>query len=136
MLNVFSAISKEYKVEELREDFISEFEKSTSLDSPPMLINSFALKTELLVDEMDKTAKITLELKKPVKVIFSIFCLLAAAMEILLVYFAITNKVTEHLILLLPIGLALFAYLMLFVGFNLSAKVKLKALEDAMIKKG
>lgn len=136
MLNVFSAISKEYKVEELREDFISEFEKCTSLDSPPMLINSFALKTELLVDEMDKTAKITLELKKPVKVIFSIFCLLAAAMEILLVYFAITNKVTEHLILLLPIGLVLFAYLMLFVGFNLSAKVKLKALEDAMIKKG
>ena len=136
MLNIFSAISREYKVEELKEDFISEFEKSTSLDSPPMLINSFALKTELLVDEMDKTAKITLELKKPVKVIFSIFCLLAAAMEILLVYFAITNKVTEHLILLLPIGLALFAYLMLFVGFNLSAKVKLKALEDAMIKKG
>ena len=132
MLNVFSAISKEYKVEELREDFISEFEKSTSLDSPPMLINSFALKTELLVDEMDKTAKITLELKKPVKVIFSIFCLLAAAMEILLVYFAITNKVTEHLILLLPIGLALFAYLMLFVGFNLSAKAKLNELENVI----
>ena len=132
MLNVFSAISKEYKVEELREDFISEFEKSTSLDSPPMLKNSFALKTELLVDEMDKAAKITLELKKPVKVIFSIFCLLAAAMEILLVYFAITNKATEHLILLLPIGLALFAYLMLFVGFNLSANAKLKELENVI----
>lgn len=135
MLNIFSAISREYKVEELKEDFISEFEKSTSSDSSPMLINSFALKTELLVYEMDKTAKITLELKKPVKVIFSIFCLLAAAMEILLVYFAITNKVTEHLILLLPIGLALFAYLMLFVGFNLSAKVKLKELEEVLIKK-
>ena len=132
MLNIFSAISREYKVEELKEDFISEFEKSTSLYSPPMLINSFALKTELLVDEMDKTAKITLELKKPVKVIFSIFCLLAAAMEILLVYFAITNKVTEHLILLLPIGLALFAYLMLFVGFNLSAKAKLNELENVI----
>ena len=135
MLNIFSAISREYKVEELKEDFISEFEKSTSLDSPPMLINSFAPKTELLVDEVGKTAKITLELKKPVKVIFSIFCLLAAAMEILLVYFAITNKVTEHLILLLPIGLALFAYLMLFVGFNLSAKAKLNELEEVLIKK-
>ena len=132
MLNIFSAISKEYKVEELKEDFISEFEKSTSLDSPPMLINSFAPKAELLVDEMGKTAKITLELKKPVKVIFSIFCLLAVTMEILLVYFAITNKVTELLILLLPIGLALFAYLMLFAGFNLSAKVKLKELENVI----
>ena len=135
MLNIFSAISREYKVEELKEDFISEFEKSTSLDSPPMLINSFAPKTELLVDEVGKTAKITLELKKPVKVIFSIFCLLAATMEILLVYFAITNKVTELLILLLPIGLALFTYLMLFVGFNLSAKAKLKELEEVLIKK-
>ena len=132
MLNIFSAISREYKVEELKEDFISEFEKSTSLDSPPMLINSFAPKAELLVDEMGKTAKITLELKKPVKVIFSIFCLLAATMEILLVCFAITNKVTEHLILLLPIGLALFAYLMLFVGFNLSAKAKLKEIENVI----
>lgn len=132
MLNIFSAISREYKVEELKEDFISEFEKSTSLDSPPMLINSFAPKAELLVDEMGKTAKITLELKKPVKVIFSIFCLLAATMEILLVYFAITNKVTELLILLLPIGLALFAYLMLFVGFNLSAKAKLNELENVI----
>lgn len=135
MLNIFSAISREYKVEELKEDFISEFEKSTSLDSPPMLINSFAPKTELLVDEMGKTAKITLELKKPVKVIFSIFCLLAATMEILLVYFAMTSKVAEHLILLLPIGLALFAYLMLFVGFNLSAKAKLNELEEVLIKK-
>lgn len=135
MLNIFSAISREYKVEELKEDFISEFEKSTSLDSPPMLINSFAPKAELLVDEMGKTAKIILELKKPVKVIFSIFCLLAATMEILLVYFAMTNKVTEHFILLLPIGLALFAYLMLFVGFNLSAKAKLNELEEVLIKK-
>ena len=135
MLNIFSAISREYKVEELKEDFIFEFEKSTSLDSPPMLINSFAPKAELLVDEMGKTAKITLELKKPVKVVFSIFCLLAATMEILLVYFAVTSKVTEHLILLLPIGLALFAYLMLFVGFNLSAKAKLNELEEVLIKK-
>lgn len=135
MLNIFSAISREYKVEELKEDFISEFEKSTSLDSPPMLINSFAPKVELLVDEMGKTAKITLELKKPVKVIFSIFCLLATTMEILLVYFAVTSKVTERLILLLPIGLALFAYLMLFVGFNLSSKAKIKELEEVLIKK-
>ena len=132
MLNIFSAISREYNVEELKEDFISEFEKSTSSDSPPMLINSFAPKAELLVDEIGKTAKITLEIKKPVKVFFSIYCLLAATIEILLVYFAMTNKVTEHLILLLPIGLALFVYLMLFVGFNLSAKAKLKELENVI----
>ncbi|MBR5452271.1 MAG: hypothetical protein IKV36_04690 [Clostridia bacterium] len=135
MLNIFSAISREYKVEELKEDFISEFEKSTSLDSPPMLINSFAPKAELLVDEMGKTAKIKLKLKKPVKVIFAVYCLLAIIIETLLVYFVIRNDISESLILLLPIGLVLFGYLILFVGFNLSAKAKLNELEEVLIKK-
>lgn len=135
MLNIFSAISREYKVEELKEDFISEFEKSTSLDSPPMLINSFEPKAELSVNESDKIAKIKLKLKKAVKVIFAVYCLLAIIIETLLVYFVIRNDISESLILLLPIGLVLFGYLILFVGFNLSAKAKLKALEDAMIKK-